>query len=567
MSVIDKHMYEKLKNWCDGERPKNQFMMYVNSSDRALTDATIKKLMYEIEEEDIDGEEYVSFYSAKNFYHNMRKYYSHVSELYMKKPSENDPIEDIIESMPPTGGWITLIIEDVETLSGDEEKMEEMFNSLFSFACKCSKVILIGNGDYTEAFSGCEYALQKMAERIAAKPEDNVLMIGCYDQEENPAAESVVYDTEEDRRDELYYYWDSVYDRLEKGYFDYSNFKVLFKETLEYLIPRVTKEQVYRKDLELIEKIGAMRSVKDGIADGCQPWEFDAAKQFASGLHIAIVNKYDLNDDFNNNNDFSSGGISLFVVIEERNEDHGALHFGGHFCPTIPVRVDTVYQKIDSLAEIIRNVTYEGRREKTMQMLRNIGEDFASGMSAEQAEKLDDDLNSLMSGIKEFAEKTVNKEPGRKVRRFKGSRSETDDLFAPKEGEKSKLKILEKKYDISADKIKGHEKLDPEQLKEIGDCKLIRYITLLDETGYTVNADGNAEMTKASQKEYDDFVLKIRRELMRDGIRIIDEGYGSDENELEWHITFTGVAKEAENGCVSVFEIETCVRTNDVEDQ
>lgn len=51
MSVIDKHMYERLKKWCDGERPKNQFMMYVNSSDRALTDATIKKLMYEIEEQ------------------------------------------------------------------------------------------------------------------------------------------------------------------------------------------------------------------------------------------------------------------------------------------------------------------------------------------------------------------------------------------------------------------------------------------------------------------------------------------------------------------------------------
>ena len=43
MSVIDKHMYERLKKWCDGKRPKNQFMMYVNSGDRALTDATIKK--------------------------------------------------------------------------------------------------------------------------------------------------------------------------------------------------------------------------------------------------------------------------------------------------------------------------------------------------------------------------------------------------------------------------------------------------------------------------------------------------------------------------------------------
>ena len=45
MSVIDKNMYEKLKGWSNRERPKKQYMMYVNSRDRVLTDMTVRKLM------------------------------------------------------------------------------------------------------------------------------------------------------------------------------------------------------------------------------------------------------------------------------------------------------------------------------------------------------------------------------------------------------------------------------------------------------------------------------------------------------------------------------------------
>lgn len=59
MSVIDKNMYEKLKDWCDwgeGKRPKYQQIMYVNSHDRALTSATIRKLMFEMTKEDVHGE-------------------------------------------------------------------------------------------------------------------------------------------------------------------------------------------------------------------------------------------------------------------------------------------------------------------------------------------------------------------------------------------------------------------------------------------------------------------------------------------------------------------------------
>lgn len=72
-------------------------------------------------------------------------------------------------------------------------------------------------------------------------------------------------------------------------------------------------------------------------------------------------------------------------------------------------------------------------------------------------------------------------------------------------------------------------------------------------------------MTKASQKEYDDFVSKIRQEVKRDEIRIIDEGYGSGENELEWHISF--MSEASKDGCACVVEIDTCVRTNDGENQ
>ena len=124
MPVIDKKLYEVFKKWCDGERTKNQFMMYVNTNDRKLTNATIRKLMFEIYKEDVEGEEYVAFYSAENFYRNMHDYYSHVGEMYFKKPGAADPIEDIIKDIPPTCGWITLIVEDMEDLSGQNEKMQ-----------------------------------------------------------------------------------------------------------------------------------------------------------------------------------------------------------------------------------------------------------------------------------------------------------------------------------------------------------------------------------------------------------------------------------------------------------
>ena len=359
MPVIDKSMYENLKNWCDKNRPEHQYMMYVNSCDRGLTDATVRKLMSDIEEEDIDCEEFISYYSAKSFFNNMREYFSHVAKLYLQKPDDDASINDIIKSVPSTCGWITLIIAGVEALSGEEEITEEMFKSLLSFACKRANIILIGNGDYKEAFSGSEFVLRKMADGTAAKQEDNLLMIGLYDQEETPEKECIAYDTEKERCRELCFYWNTVYNQLENGYFDYNYFKVLVKETLEYFIPRVTKEQVYRRDLWLIEKIGAMHSVKDdiidgckvrdNIVDGCKPWEFDASREVATGLLGAIVY----------NDDFSSGNISLDVRIKLPDKGYSTIYTGGYMDATIPLSVDTVYSKIDSLAEAIRDCTYE----------------------------------------------------------------------------------------------------------------------------------------------------------------------------------------------------------------
>lgn len=186
MSVIDKNMYENLKNWCDRKRPENQFLMYVNMNDRELTNATIRKLMFEEDKQDVEGELYIAFYSAENFYRNMRDYFSHVGGMYFREPGEDDPIEDIIKDLPPTCGWITLIVEDMDALSGQNDKLQEMMRAFSAFAAKRASVILVGKGNHEDVFAGCEYALDKMAAGLEAKEEDNLLMIGCYDQEVSP---------------------------------------------------------------------------------------------------------------------------------------------------------------------------------------------------------------------------------------------------------------------------------------------------------------------------------------------------------------------------------------------
>jgi hypothetical protein len=128
------------------------------------------------------------------------------------------------------------------------------------------------------------------------------------------------------------------------------------------------------------------------------------------------------------------------------------------------------------------------------------------------------------------------------------------------------MKILQRDYNkLDVSKIKGIEKLENVKSVIIDDSILTRFIVVLDDKQYCVNADGEPEMTQDAQKEYDDFVAKIRQMYMRDEITVIDEGYGVDEDELEWHITVGLVDPEDENHFIGLYETDTCVRTEEGE--
>jgi len=122
------------------------------------------------------------------------------------------------------------------------------------------------------------------------------------------------------------------------------------------------------------------------------------------------------------------------------------------------------------------------------------------------------------------------------------------------------MEILKREYTVEANKIKGYEKLEQDQVSEIKDGNLFRFIVVLDDTRYTINEEGDPEMTKDAQEEYDDFISKIRQKIMDDGINILDEGYGADEDELEWHITGYVLNPKAEGKIAGLIEFDTCVR-------
>ena len=125
------------------------------------------------------------------------------------------------------------------------------------------------------------------------------------------------------------------------------------------------------------------------------------------------------------------------------------------------------------------------------------------------------------------------------------------------------MKILNRDYEINVNEVKGFEKLREEQTSNIDKCKLIRCTVVLDETQYTVNKEGCPEMTQASQKEYDELVFSLRQRFLQNEISILDEGYGVDEDELEWHITGCVINNEDKISILGIIEIDTCVRTED----
>ena len=122
------------------------------------------------------------------------------------------------------------------------------------------------------------------------------------------------------------------------------------------------------------------------------------------------------------------------------------------------------------------------------------------------------------------------------------------------------MKIIKRDYSDASDRIKGVDKIGKDRIKTIKDCELTLCIITLDENEYTVNADGNPEMTEASQKEYDSFISKIREGLISDGIKIIDEGRGEGEDELDWYIT-AGFIRRNNDNILGIIEIQICVRT------
>ncbi|MCR4616802.1 MAG: hypothetical protein K5669_01305 [Lachnospiraceae bacterium] len=124
------------------------------------------------------------------------------------------------------------------------------------------------------------------------------------------------------------------------------------------------------------------------------------------------------------------------------------------------------------------------------------------------------------------------------------------------------MKIHKRDYSDAFDRIKGSEKIGPERIEKIEECELTLFIVALDESEYMINTDGNPEMTEASQGEYDSFIVQLRESMIRDEIRILDEGYGTGEDELEWHIT-GGFIKADSDDIVAIIEVQTCVRSDD----
>ena len=70
-------------------------------------------------------------------------------------------------------------------------------------------------------------------------------------------------------------------------------------------------------------------------------------------------------------------------------------------------------------------------------------------------------------------------------------------------------------------------------------------------------------MTGRAQKEYDDFVSKIRQDMKRATLEIIDEGYGENDDELEWHIRGGFKKMTGNDGFAAIVAFEVCVRAEE----
>ena len=363
MPVIDKNMYKKLSEWCWDEesRPEDQRILYVNSNNRDLTDDTIRKVLAEIEIgcQDSFNDIHTDLFSSENFYRNMREYYSHIANLYGNKTSEEDSLFDIIGKIPLVYGDVILVVKDIELLSDKPEEMQKMMEYIYAFSTRYPSIILVFEGEFDTVFAGCKFVLKGMTNGIAVKVDNGVITVGRCDQEANPQSEKLIYDNAEDQCKELNFYWDTIYRQLGNRYFDYGVFKKIFKETLEYIKPRVTEEQVYRKDISLVGYIGAMRKEKNTDLDGCTTWEFDAAQGFSTGLYNAIINQFGYYDyDFLPDEDIELN-IEIKNAVED-SEDSDEFRMSNSTFYEININAETVVDEMDKLSTAIYNSVYNG---------------------------------------------------------------------------------------------------------------------------------------------------------------------------------------------------------------
>ncbi len=351
MPIIDRNMYDELKKWCDKADDSIQGnILYVHRRNNTITKATIRKLIFELHEEDKSGELSISLYNAKYFARNMRDYYSHIAELCFHKHTEDETSKDNIKRLSPPYTWVYLLVEDFETLSKDRRVIEEVMRSFYTFSMKGANIILIGDREYKNVFPGCVYAMKTMPDDLATKEEGSKVTVGCYNQERIPHGENEVFKSEENQRNQLCFNWEILLQQLKQNYFDYEVFKILLKETLEYITPRITESMVYRKDLSLLTYIGSMRHEASEIIEGCNPWEYEASVKISLGLYHAIENRY-IGDSI---------GEKIRVIIDGQFKDFESLYNREYRETPIEISVDTACEDIERLSEAIYECMYAG---------------------------------------------------------------------------------------------------------------------------------------------------------------------------------------------------------------
>lgn len=352
MATIDTEMYVDLKNWFDGDEPQNRSVKFVCSKNKMLTNNTIRKVMFDIDKEDEDDENYVALYSARNLFQNMRTYFSDIAKMYFCTPNDDTTLQEILDMIPPSCYWITLIIKDLEELSGQHNELQQFIQNLATFAEKGARLILIAESNDEKIFSECKCACAAIKAAFGTDEANKFLLPGTFEQDENPKEKEISFESASDERAELNFYWNLLYEQSGQNYFDYEFFKELFKETWVYFIPRVAAKQIFRQDISLIEKIGYFskcysRYNEGNRIDGCSPWELDAAAQFMIGLNDSLID-WKCEDI-----DFADRTLSFKARIDIGSREPETLYVSASVFIPVKVTPENFPDKIDALAEML----------------------------------------------------------------------------------------------------------------------------------------------------------------------------------------------------------------------